>query len=553
MRDLAMTAAEAATLLRRAGLELELEQVQALVRRTEGWPAALYLAALSLGDAPGQPTAVFGGDDHLLSEFLRDEVLPALPDELTTFLMRSAVLDELSGPLCDDVLERHDSALALARLERQSQLLVPLDPAHETYRWQRLFADALRAELRRSEPELEPRLQLRASAWYARRGDGERAIGHAAAAGDAARTGALLWANLPGYLGHGRTDLIEGWLREFSHDQIVDHPPLALSAAHCAVAQGKLEHAQHWAVAAGSGLGRAGKSRRTASLGTGVAVIEALLARGGAEQMRIAATRAYRLEAQDSPWRAVLCLLIGVAEHLLGEREASAAMLEQGAQLSGVTAPSVASLCLAVEIMAAVEEGDWETAGELTDHVSRLLETEGLDSYPISALPYAASAAVRAHQGLVDQAKHDLRRGVYLLAELGDYIPWYGAQARILLAHASLWLADVVGARALLADASRLARKTPDAVIFQRWFDRAWAYMDTLAESSLSGPSSLTIAELRILRFLPSHRSFREIAAQLGVSANTVKTQAHAVYRKLGAASRSEAVSRASEAGLLGQ
>ena len=166
---------------------------------------------------------------------------------------------------------------------------------------------------------------------------------------------------------------------------------------------------------------------------------------------------------------------------------------------------------------------------------------------------YAASAAVRAHQGRVDQAKHDLRLGVELLAALGDFIPWYGAEARILLAHASLWLADVVGARALLAEASRLARKTPDAVIFSTWFDRAWAYMDTLAESSLSGPSSLTIAELRILRFLPSHRSFREIARQLGVSANTVKTQAHAVYRKLGAASRSEAVARASEAGLLGQ
>ena len=125
---------------------------------------------------------------------------------------------------------------------------------------------------------------------------------------------------------------------------------------------------------------------------------------------------------------------------------------------------------------------------------------------------------------------------------LGDFIPWYGAEARILLAHASLWLADVVGARTLLAEASRLARRTSGAVIFEHWFDDAWSYMDALAETSLAGPSSLTIAELRILRFLPSHRSFREIAAQLGVSANTVKTQAHAVYRKLGAASRSEAV-----------
>ena len=88
---------------------------------------------------------------------------------------------------------------------------------------------------------------------------------------------------------------------------------------------------------------------------------------------------------------------------------------------------------------------------------------------------------------------------------------------------------------------------------FGPWFDEAWEHLDTLAENSMAGPSSLTIAELRILRFLPSHRSFREIAAQLGVSANTVETQAHAVYRKLGAASRSEAVARATEAGLLGR
>jgi LuxR family maltose regulon positive regulatory protein len=164
---------------------------------------------------------------------------------------------------------------------------------------------------------------------------------------------------------------------------------------------------------------------------------------------------------------------------------------------------------------------------------------------------FAASAAARAHQDRADEAKRDLRRAMDLLLALGEYIPWYGAEARVLLAHASLSLADAVGARTLLAEASRLARRTPGAVIFEHWFEESWAYMDTIAESILAGPSSLTIAELRILRFLPSHRSFREIGTQLGVSSNTVKTQAHAVYRKLGAASRSEAVARAAEAGLI--
>jgi LuxR family transcriptional regulator, maltose regulon positive regulatory protein len=207
---------------------------------------------------------------------------------------------------------------------------------------------------------------------------------------------------------------------------------------------------------------------------------------------------------------------------------------------------------LAQRAMLAIEREDWELATELTDHATMVIEEWGLKAEPLSALVFASSAASRARVGRIDEAKRDLRAGTDLLVGLGEFVPWYGAECRMLLAHASLWLADAVGARTLLAEASRFARRVHGAVVFADWFDHAWAYMDTLAETSLAGPSSLTIAELRILRFLPSHRSFREIAAQLGVSANTVKTQAHAVYRKLGAASRSEAVALAVDAGLLG-
>jgi LuxR family maltose regulon positive regulatory protein len=551
--DLAMRTAEAATLLRRAGLKLEPGAVEALVRDTEGWPAALYLAALSLRDDPGPAgTARFGGDDHLVSEFLHDEVLSSVPADLTGFLRNAAVLEELSGPLCDEVLDQHGSGLALARLAKLSQLLVPLDHVHERYRCQRLVAGALRAELRRAKPELEPRLLLRASSWYERRGDTDRAIDHAVGANDAERTGDLLWGKILTYLGHGSNARVERWLSTFSHDRVAGSLKLALCAAYVSLAAGDVDHATHWTVVAEAALEREPDGSRLPSARTGLEVMDALLERGGAAGLRRAVARAERSEAPDSQWRPMLNLLKGVAEHLLGEREVAAATLSRGADLSIATAPSVASLCLAVGVMIAIEQGDWDTAAELNDRAGRLVQAGELATYPVSALVFAASAAVRAHQGRVDEAKHDLRRGIDLLSELGDYIPWYGAEARILLGHASLWLADVVGARALLADASRLAHKTPDAVIFSRWFDQAWEYMDSLAESSLSGPSSLTIAELRVLRFLPSHRSFREIAEQLGVSANTVKTQAHAVYRKLGAASRSEAVARAVETGLLG-
>jgi LuxR family maltose regulon positive regulatory protein len=281
--------------------------------------------------------------------------------------------------------------------------------------------------------------------------------------------------------------------------------------------------------------------------------LEALLPGSGVSTVGAAAAGALAVESPASPWCALWLFLQATALHLTGDVTAAEQGLEHSLGLASVGAPAIVSLCLSQGAMIAIERDDWDTAAELTDRAERVIEQHGLSDYPICALGFAAAAAVRAHDGRLDEAKRDLRRGVDLLAGLGDFAAWYGAEARILLAHASLSLADVVRARTLLAEASRLARRVTGAVIFDRWFNDAWSQMDALAETSLAGPSSLTIAELRVLRFLPSHRSLREIAAQLCVSGNTVKTQAHAVYRKLGAASRSEAVARAREAGLLGQ
>jgi LuxR family maltose regulon positive regulatory protein len=555
VQDLEMRPADASTLLRHAGLELELTTVQALVRRTEGWPAGLYLGALSIGEQDDVNGAVsrLRGDDHRLAEYFRDEILSVLPPDLIEFAMLTSVLEELSGPPCDAVLDCQGSALLLRRLEEASPLLRPLDPAHERYRWHGLFRDTLGAELRRTAPELVKVLHDRASSWYEGHGDTDHAIAHAVHAHDLVRTGDLLWASIVAYVTQGRNEIVQEWLSVFSRQELAGYAPLALAAAHSFLVAGNTAEARHLAVAAAAVSDRDPGAAAPRSLTAGLAGIEAMAGRIDIGAMGEAAERVCDLEPHDSPWRPISLLLRGTALHLSGDRPGAMPLLEEGADLSAASAPSIMSLCLAQAAMIAIELEDWESAAELTDRAGTVIEQRGLAEYPICALAFAASAATRAHHGRADEAKRDLRSGVDLLTDLGDFIPWYGAEARILLAHASLWLADVVGARTLLAEASRLARRTSGAVIFEHWFDSAWSYMDELAETSLAGPSSLTIAELRILRFLPSHRSFREIAAQLGVSANTVKTQAHAVYRKLGAASRSEAVMRASDAGLLGQ
>jgi LuxR family maltose regulon positive regulatory protein len=151
----------------------------------------------------------------------------------------------------------------------------------------------------------------------------------------------------------------------------------------------------------------------------------------------------------------------------------------------------------------------------------------------------------------VDEAHLDAVRARTLLGAVGDAAPWFEAEACVALARAELRLSDSAAARALLAQASRALRRVPETLAVQTWIDDAWGRADTFAEAAVAGPSTLTTAELRVLRFLPSHLSFREVAERLHVSANTVKTQAHAVYRKLDASSRSEAVRRARDVGLV--
>ena len=154
-------------------------------------------------------------------------------------------------------------------------------------------------------------------------------------------------------------------------------------------------------------------------------------------------------------------------------------------------------------------------------------------------------------RGRGDEAKCDVTRAIHLVDQFDGFMPWYEVETRILIARASIGLADVATARASLSHASRVLRRISDAPEFHAWLDDGWADIDEHSASALTGPASLTIAELRILRFLPTHLSFREIGERLHVSTNTVKTQAHAVYRKLDASSRSGAVARARDVGLV--
>jgi LuxR family maltose regulon positive regulatory protein len=556
--DLAMSPAEAASLLRRAGLGVDFAEVQALVSRTEGWPVGLYLAALSLrGDeVSDEQLQAFGGDDRMISDYLHEEVLASLSPRLRRFLVRTSVLDELSGPACDAVLQQSGSGDILARLARGQTMLYGVDSHQQRFRCHSLLRTMLRAELRHREPDLESDLHARASRWRARQGDLQGALDHAGASGDLILTGELLWDCLPGYLASGQMKTIARWVDGFTAQQIASSPALGVAAGLTSLVSGHGERARQCAalVAPGGprGLSDAEDGLPQPGPVSEAALLEAAMGRGGPKIMAARARAVYEREPTYSAWRPLCCWLWGVAEQLAGNVSAARERLQEGVELSASEAPMFGALCLTQLALLAIDADDWDLGGELAESAVSLVTSPALERYPLAALVFATAAATRARQARNDEAKRDLRRASDLLDQLEDGLPWYVAETRLTLARATIALADTVSARSLLAETSRLTRHAPQTPMFQRWLDESWAQIDNLAETALAGPSTLTIAELRILRFLPSHRSFREIAERLHVSVNTVKTQAHAIYRKLDVTSRSEAVGRAAEAGLLG-
>ena len=543
--DLAMTRIEAASLLRVAGLQLDRAGIDALLHRTEGWPAALALAALALeGESvPGPAPARFSGSDRLVAEYLRDEVLAGLSDEELRFAVHTSVLEVLTAPLCDAVLETSGSADMLARLHASNFPLVALDRTAERYRHHRLLRDMLRAELRRSEPQLEAELHRRASSWHVREGDRERGLQHALAAHEVAHAGDLVWSGIPASLEQGSVATVEHWLSRFTDAQIAADPRLALAAAGAHLAHGQGHLAEHWLVAAGAS--------EDSDVAGGAAALRAALGRDGLTRMGEEAAHASALLGAENPGQALCRMIGGIADHLGGRREAGREQIEEGARRAAVLAPHVHALCLAQLALIALDEDDSENAVRLITRARAQVTRYGLARYPSSALALAVSALVRAQRGRVEEAHEDAREAADLLEQLTDVAPWYVIEVQILLGRAALRLSDVNDARARLADAGRMTARLPERGVLDDWLQAAEADLATFTRADSRLPASLTTAELRILQYLPTHLSFREIAERTYVSANTVKTQANAVYRKLDVRSRSEAVTSARELGLL--
>jgi LuxR family transcriptional regulator, maltose regulon positive regulatory protein len=548
--DLAMERAEAAALLAKAGLRLGTEDLDTLVRRTEGWPAGLYLAALSLRSQPDVRAAVrrFAGDDYVVAEYLRDELLSPLSADRIAFLVRTSVLDTLSASACDAVLEDTGSGRTLAELARSNSMLLCVDRSGDSYRHHELFAEMLRAELRHADPDLEAQLHRRAGAWHRARGDTHSTIRHLVAAGDVHAATELMWTHAPGLIAKGGKDSVRRWLDGFTGEQAAAHAPLALVAATYWLAAGDGRHAERWATEAERSLGPA--TGETDALHAVLTILRASTAPDGVARMGRDAAAAGDSEPDHSPWRRAARLLEGVSRHLTGHRDDARVPLEEGGRGGASAAPNIQALSLAQLALLALDDEDWDEAAIVTARARSQVKASGLGDYPTMALVFAVSGLVRARRGMVEEAREDVLCSTRLLGRLVDFAPWYEAETRIVLARALLRLGDVAAARTLMTTAAHTLRDIPDSTTLRTWLEETRAQLDA-ATRSASENWALTPAELRVLQLLPTHLSLAAIASRLYVSPNTVKTHAQAVYRKLDASSRGEAVGHAYAAGLL--
>jgi len=424
----------------------------------------------------------------------------------------------------------NDPAVLVASLV---EAFAPIEPLPET----------LAESITHARPNLDligRRLEeaMRASEWWDDADDPNRAIGFALGARDHVRAGRLIWEAVPAFNTTGRQATLQRWIERIGLERAAVDPHLSLTLAFDFLVDGDGGGADYWA---GSGKSLVESTAvEGADLRAGLAIVDAALARGGVGAMRVAADRARSQLDREGALTAMADLFVGVAAHLSDEDERAHRALADAARGAAVwNAPIFGVLALGQLALLAAAEEDWPTARILASQSRAQVDRCGLIARPFVALAVAISAYVDAGEGRRAEALADLAAGRALLGRLRDFGAWFEVETAAALAAAAIELDDAASAEPLVATARRRLADLPDAPMLAAWVADL---EDNLGRIAASGLADLTPAELRVLRMLPSHLSYRQIAEELIVSPNTVKTQIRSAYLKLGVSSRHEAV-----------
>jgi ATP/maltotriose-dependent transcriptional regulator MalT len=549
-RELGFTPAEAELLLNeRLELGVDRADVGDLVRRTEGWPAGMYLAALSLRAVEDRRTFLqtFGAQNRDVVDFLVDEVLEAHDPELQELMLRSSVLERLCGRLCDAVLEREGSAEELAALARTNLFLVPLDDHGEWYRFHQLFAQLLRVELEHREPGLARTLHRRAHAWHREHGSVEEAIEHALRAGafdDARDTFAQVWFRVATV---GRHATVLAWLERFP-------PEFVEQDAH-------LLHAQTWLfllldkreaaadrMAALERLGwpdDAPLPDGSSSLEASLATMRAAFPGGDVGAWYDNARAAVELQGDDSAFWAGACWPCAMACYYRGDPDEAdewfAKTVEAGVphERWGLVASA-----LAYKSLIAGERGRLDEQRFIAERAARTAREHGLDERQ-GEVHFAVGASLAA-RGKLTEALPFFEHAVAVLRAFGRSIELGDAVLRGVAVLESLGYRE--GAADLVDEARAVIDSCPDPGVLRQ---RLEAVEQPRRAHPRPRDNGLTDRELVVLRMLRGPLTEREIGRELYLSHNTIHSHTKSIYRKLGVSARSEATEKAHELGLI--
>ena len=567
--DLRFTIDEAAGLVAAAGLpDLRTDAMQRLVERTEGWAAGLRLAALTVRAAPdpaARAMALRGDDRHLLDYFI-DEVLAGLTPGQHDLLMRCSMLERMSGPLCDAMLDRTGSAAVLSTLEAAGVFVAPLDPHGEWYRCHQLFRDVLERQLRARDPAACRELLTKAAAWFIAHGQVGEAVRHLIAAGDHAAAARLLVTNLRWFISAGATGEVFRLGSALDPAVVRADPMLCVYLAWAAAwGGGRPDLVASWLAAAEPNLApdvpwnEGWHDARSAAAYIRATTVEAW--RGGIEGALADARRAIELET-DPAERGYAMARIALGRVLLGAgRPAEAtAVLAEAWELPGTatTSPVNRMQTAGALVDALVQIGELARARRLSQQLASSAD-ELERSWGDASAP--ALTMLRTAEGQLARALGDLPAAHGLLVRAIGLARAWGHPSHLVTALAAgaqveMALGRKTDARALLNEAHDAAadgRLLPAAMEALRLAE-ALVGRQVVADARRAREvfvEELTDRELSILRALPGPLSQREIGAELFISMNTVKGYMKSLYRKLGVSCREAAVAQAKMLGLL--
>jgi LuxR family transcriptional regulator, maltose regulon positive regulatory protein len=550
--DLRMTLDEAERFLNGSlGLGLDSRDVEALYERTEGWPAGLYLAALTLAqhDDPHAFVASFAGDNRHVADYLSAEVLRAQSAHIREFLLATSVLDRFTASLCDAVVEWEGSANLLHELEASNLFLVPLDDRGEWYRYHHLFADLLRAELASLDPRAAHALHQRAALWFAENGSIGSAVDHALAAGENEYAIDLIARSWFRYIHPPKLAEVRTWLDALGTERVAADPRLALVAAWISTAAGQQEETDRW-------LGLAATGDPEADVGgmpldAALCLLESCLPAHGITSMLAAAERFRELEIvlEPPPLRQISSWALAYARYYSGRTADARPPAEDAVRAVG-DSPSHLTNVSALTLLALIEsdEGATARARALAERAEELAGRTGLAGTPVHGSAKIAHGRALAREGDLAGARQLLEEGVELRRGSSNRVDFVFGLLE--LAPIRRLLGDSAGARAALREAGILVNGGPDIGALRDLLDERSRKLRVSIRKTDGVPDPLSDRELTVLRLLGGTLSRRDIGRELGISPDTVKSHVRAIYRKLGVSSRLEAVERARDLGL---